>query len=56
MAALGTLLDKVLKPLLAGTGRPQIPRQPNREGALDRHYEAIQREMQELFDALGLAA
>jgi len=56
MAALGTLLDKILKPLLAGTGRPQTPRQPNREGALDRHYEAIQREMQELFDALGLAA
>jgi len=56
MAALDTLLDKVIKPLLAGTGRPQTPRQPNREGTLDRHYKAIQREMQELFDALGLAA
>lgn len=56
MAALVALLDKVIRPLLAGAGRPEATPQPNREGALDRHYEAIQREMQGLFDALGLAA
>lgn len=56
LAALVTLLDKVIKPLLAGTGKPEAPRQPDREGTLDRRYEAIRREMRGLFEALGIAA
>lgn len=43
LAALVTLLDKVIKPLLAGTGKPEAPRQTDREGTLDRRYEAIRR-------------
>jgi len=56
MAALVTLLDKVIKPLLAGTGKTEATRQPDREATLDRHYEAIQREMRGLFETLGIAA
>jgi len=56
MAALVTLVDKVIRPLLAGASRSETTRQPHREGALDRHYEAIQREMREVFEVLGLAA
>jgi len=56
MAAVVTLLDKVIKPLLAGAGKPAPARQPDHEGPIDRHYRTIQREMQGLFNALGLAA
>jgi len=56
MAALGTLLDKVIKPLLAGAGKVGAPRQPNQESPLEGHYEAIQREMRGLFATLGIAA
>jgi hypothetical protein len=56
MAALVTLLDKVIKPLLAGAGKPTPTRQPDHDGPVDRHYQAIQREMQGLFNTLGLAA
>ena len=56
MAALGTLLDKVIKPLLAGAGKTEVPRQPNQESPLEDHYEAIQREMRGLFATLGIAA
>lgn len=56
MVAVGTLLDKVIKPLLAGFGKPTTGRRPKSEGAVDRHYKAIQREMEELFNDLGLAA
>jgi hypothetical protein len=56
MAALGTLLDKVIKPLLAGASKTGAPRQPHPESTLDGHYEAIQREMRGLFATLGIAA
>jgi len=56
MAALETLLDKVIKPLLAGAGKTGVPRQPNPESALEGHYEAIHREMRGLFATLGIAA
>ena len=56
MTAVVTLLDKVIKPLLAGIGKPTPGLQPNHHAAVDRHYEALQREMQGLFNTLGLAA
>jgi hypothetical protein len=56
MAALVTLLDKVIKPLLAGVGRPWPESKAHHESALDRHYEAIQQQMLGLFDSLGIAA
>jgi hypothetical protein len=56
MAAVVTLLDKVIKPLLAGAGRAAPARRPEHDGPVDRHYQTIQREMQGLFNVLGLAA
>lgn len=56
MAALVTLLDKVIKPLLAGARRGGSVHRHKHESAIDRHYATIQGEMQKLFDALGLAA
>ncbi len=56
MAALVTLLDKVIKPLLAGADKRRLETMPDNPHPIDRHYEAIQREMRDLFNALGLAA
>jgi len=56
MAAVVTLLDKVIKPLLAGAAKPAPGHQPGPDDPMDRHYQAIQREMQGLFNDLGLAA
>jgi hypothetical protein len=50
------VLDKVIKPLLAGVGRPRPESKAHHESALDRHYEAIQQQMLGLFDSLGIAA
>ena len=56
IATLVTLLDKVIKPLLAGARRGGTVHRHKHESAIDRHYATIQGEMQKLFDALGLAA
>ena len=56
MAALVTLLDKVIKPLLAGAGKHRPESKTHKEGVIDRHYEAIRQEMQGLFDSMGIAA
>ena len=56
MAAVVTLLDKVIKPLLAGIKKPAPGRQLHHEDALDRHYQSLQQEMLGLFNTLGLAA
>ena len=57
MAALVTLLDKVIKPLLAGAVKGRSGGKPPNSGhAIDHHYEAIQREMEGLFRELGIAA
>lgn len=56
MAAAVTLLDKVIKPLLAGINKPAPGRRLHQDAALDRHYESLQREMQGLFNTLGIAA
>jgi hypothetical protein len=56
VAALVTLRQKVIKPLLAAAGKLKTGRKPKNHGALDVHYESIQRDMQALFTTLGIAA
>ena len=56
LAALLVLRDKVIKPVLAGAGRPKrgpIPKNPSR---IDTHYRVLQHEMHDLFKTIGIAA
>jgi hypothetical protein len=56
LVALLILREKVIKPVLAGAGRPKPGRPPKWVHPLDVHYENLQREMRHTFDTLGLAA
>ncbi|MGH7751349.1 MAG: hypothetical protein ACREN5_00905, partial [Gemmatimonadales bacterium] len=56
LAALLILREQVIKPVLAGAGKPKPGRPPKRIHPLDAHYENLQREMRRTFDTLGLAA
>ena len=56
LAALLILREKVIKPVLAGAGKPKLGRPPKRVHPLDRHYENLQSEMRRTFCTLGLAA
>ncbi len=55
MTVLLTLRDKVIKPVLAGAGRPQQDRLPNRPSELDLQYGKVQSELHSLFNLLGIA-
>lgn len=50
------LREKVIKPVLAGLGKPRVGRPPKHVDPLDRHYENLQREMRRTFETLALAA
>ena len=56
IAALLTLRDKVIRPLLAGAGKIKRGAKPKNYGVIDAQYEAIQKEMQNLFQTLKLAS
>lgn len=56
LVALLILREKVIKPVLAGAGRPRPGRPPKRIHPLDVHYENLQREMRHTLVTLGLAA
>lgn len=56
MMALHVLLEKVVKPLLAGAGKRRRGRKPGNRGVLDQHYETIQIQMQRLFKFVGIAS
>lgn len=56
MAALIVLRDKVIKPLLTYNGRCKPGSQTAASADLDARYQAVQREMQQLFRHLQLAA
>jgi len=56
LAALVILREKIIKPVLAGAGRPKPGRPPKRVHPLDVHYENLQRELRRTFETLGLAA
>jgi hypothetical protein len=56
LTALLILREKVLKPVLAGAGKPKPGRPPKRVHPLDAHYEILQRELRRTFETLGVAA
>ena len=56
VAALLVLRDKVIKPVLAGAGKPRRGPQPKDQSPIDAHYETIRVEMRNLFQTIGMAA
>jgi hypothetical protein len=56
LVALLILREKVIKPVLAGAGKPRPGRPPKRINPLDLHYQNLQSEMRRTFRTLGLAA
>ncbi|MBU1748505.1 MAG: hypothetical protein KKA73_12515 [Chloroflexi bacterium] len=56
MAAWLVLREKVIKPVLAGAGRPRRGPKPQAQSPIDAHYAALQVEMRRLFQTIGLAA
>ena len=53
--ALLVLREKVIKPVLAGAGKPRRGRKPKNQSPIDDHYEAIQSQMRNLFQLIGVA-
>jgi hypothetical protein len=56
IAALVTLREKLLRPLLAGIGKPRQGRKPKNWSPLDQRYEVLRQDMFLLFDHLRIAA
>ena len=56
MAALIVLRDDVIKPLLAARCRLKSGRRPTQTAPIDAHYAALQHQMRDLFEELGIAA
>ncbi len=56
MAAWLVLREKVIKPVLAGAGKPRRGPKPKHQSLIDAHYETIQVAMRNLFQAIGIAA
>ncbi len=56
IAALLTLRDQVIGPILAGIRSPRMGRKPAHWTRVDRDYETIRIHMQALFQDLGIAA
>jgi hypothetical protein len=54
IAALLTLRDQVIGPILAGTRSPRMGRKPKAWTTIDRAYEQLRIDMQSLFTDLGL--
>jgi hypothetical protein len=56
MTALLVLKEKVIKPVVAGAGTPRRGRKPKDQCPIDAQYEAIQLQMRDLFELIGIAA
>jgi hypothetical protein len=56
IAALLVLREKVIRPLLAASQRPESTSKPNHPTPVDHHYEHLRDGMRELFTALGMVA
>jgi len=56
MTALLVLREKVIKPVLAGAGKPRRGPKPKHQSLIDVHYQIIQVEMRKLFQVIGIAA
>lgn len=55
MTALCVLREKVIKPVLAGAGKPKHGPKPKHQSQIDIHYANMQTEMRNLFQTIGLA-
>jgi len=56
LTALLLLREKIIRPLLAASSRPQPPSQPAHPTPTDHHYESLRSGMRLLFTELGMAA
>src|SRR5210317_1661425 len=56
LAGLLTLREKVIKPVIAGLGKPRVGRPPKKIHPIDQHYINLQREMRHMLITLGLVA
>ena len=56
MTALVVLREKVIKPLLAASQRPESQTKLNHPTPIDHHYEHLRVGMRGLFTALGMVA
>ena len=54
-AAVLLLREKVIKPVMAGAGKPRRGRPPKQQDPIDAHYETLQHEMYSLFQTIGIA-
>ena len=55
MSALLILREKVIKPVLAGAGKPKRGPKPKHQSPIDLLYQTIQLAMYNLFQTLGIA-
>ena len=56
LAALLVLREKVIRPLLAASQRPESASKANHPTPIDHHYEHLRAGMRDLFTALGMVA
>jgi hypothetical protein len=56
IAALVILREKILRPILAGVGKPRMGRKPKNWSSIDEHYEAVRQDMFTLMEDLRIAA
>jgi hypothetical protein len=56
LCAYVVLREEVIKPVLAGVGRKELPPAPPKLSPLDQHYIALRAEFQRTCQTLGLAA
>jgi hypothetical protein len=56
LCAYTVLRERVLKPIMAGAGRPYVELPPKNIHPLDVHYQNLLRELEKTFQTLGLAA
>lgn len=54
ITALLVIIDKVIRPVLAGAGRPRPGRPTKPENAQDYHYRTLQADLWNLFQTLGI--
>jgi hypothetical protein len=56
LAGLLVIIDKVIRPVLAGAGKPRPEKPPSPENPSEIHYRTLHIEMRNLFETLGIAA
>jgi hypothetical protein len=56
LTALVVIREKVIKPLLAASGRLDSPSKLNNPAPIDQHYQSLRAGMHQLFSALGVVA